>query len=96
MFLHYSLLSFDGDMEDLFDPLGLQGFKRKPIGSGSCSALIKLLPGNQDLYVAHDTWTSYQDMIRTLKRYEFNFHVTSSAAGIVCLSNSLVSKSTVF
>ena len=44
------------------------------LGSGSCSALVKLLPGNQDLYVSHDTWNSYQSMLRVLKKYSLGFH----------------------
>lgn len=76
--LFYSVLSLSGDMEDIPAALGFQKFKREPIGSGSCSALIKLLPGNQDLYVAQDTWTSYQDMIRVLKKYDFGYHTTST------------------
>ena len=69
-------------MEDLPDALGIPKFKKKTVGSGSCSALIKLLPGNQDLYVAQDTWTSYQDMLRVLKKYDFAYHVVPDGQGI--------------
>ena len=44
----------------------------------SCSALVKILPNNEDLYVAHDTWNSYQSMLRMLKKYDFGFHWTIS------------------
>ena len=44
------------------------------LGSGSCSALIKVLPGNKDIYIAHDTWNSYQSMLRVLKKYTFAYH----------------------
>ena len=47
-------------------------------GSGSCSALIKLLPNNADLYVAHDTWSEFQSMLRIIKKYEFPFHITEN------------------
>lgn len=43
------------------------------LGSGSCSALIKLLPGHSDLLVAHNTWNSYQNMLRVIKKYWFQF-----------------------
>ena len=80
-YAYYSVLSLSGDMEDIPDALGVPRFRQKPIGSGSCSALIKLLPGYQDLYVAQDTWTSYQDMLRILKRYDFGFHMSPSGKG---------------
>ena len=56
---------------------GVQRTNDRILGSGSCSALIKILPGNQDLYVAHDTWNSYQSMLRMLKKYDFAYHWTS-------------------
>ena len=68
-----------GDLEDLeqvFD-INDEFNKTRILGSGSCSALIKILPGNQDLYVAHDTWNSYQSMLRMLKKYDFAYHWTS-------------------
>ena len=69
-------------MEDIPDALGIPEFRKKTVGSGSCSALIKLLPGNKDLYVAQDTWSSYQDMVRILKKYDFGFHTTPTGTGI--------------
>lgn len=45
------------------------------LGSGSCSALIKLLPGSEDLYVSHDTWSSYETMLRMQKKYVLNYHM---------------------
>jgi hypothetical protein len=51
------------------------------LGSGSCSALVKLLPGNTDLYIAHDTWNSYQSMIRILKKYTLPYHWDDKSRG---------------
>ena len=57
--LGFLLLQISGDLEDL--ELALNKTKTKhAMGSGSCSALIKLLPGHSDLLVAHNTWHSYQ------------------------------------
>ena len=67
-----------GDLEDLeqvFD-INDEFNKTRIFGSGSCSALIKILPNNEDLYVAHDTWNSYQSMLRMLKKYDFAYHWT--------------------
>jgi len=57
-------------MEDLQTALG--GGDQKVLGAGSCSALIKLLPGYQDLYSAHDTWSDYETMLRIMKKYMLN------------------------
>jgi len=59
-----------GDLEDLepvFQPGGEPGKMR---GVGHCSALVRLLPNNTDLYVSHDTWNTYQSMLRILKKYK--------------------------
>lgn len=49
---------------------------RKVFGSGSCSALVKVLPGMKDLYFSQDTWSSYNTMLRILKKYSLKFHLT--------------------
>jgi len=46
------------------------------VGSGSCSALVKLLGLNRDLYVAQDTWSGFETMLRTLKKYNLGYHLT--------------------
>ncbi|OWF46224.1 putative phospholipase B-like 2 [Mizuhopecten yessoensis] len=66
-------MQISGDLEDL------EGALHKPtkshvLGSGSCSALVKLLPGAKDLFVSHDTWSSYMSMLRVLKKYDLPFH----------------------
>jgi len=62
------------DLGDLESVLKKEG-KRSVVGSGKCSALVKLLDGNRDLYVAHDTWAGYNTMLRILKKYSFGFHL---------------------
>ncbi|XP_013790770.1 putative phospholipase B-like 2 [Limulus polyphemus] len=64
-----------GDLEDLEVVLKKTRPRRK-LGEGSCSALIKLLDGNKDIYVAHDTWTAYNTMLRVLKKYNLQIHVS--------------------
>lgn len=70
-----SMLQISGDLEDLESALHKEDI-RHVIGTGSCSALIKLLPGNHDLFVSQDTWNYYGNMLRILKKYAFGFHVT--------------------
>lgn len=70
----FYLFQVGGDLEDLEEALG-KPEKSRVFGSGSCSAMIKMFPGNKDLYVSHDTWSTYQSMLRILKRYEFAYTV---------------------
>lgn len=65
-------------MEDLESALG-KSKKERLLGDGHCSALIKLLPGNTDLFVSHDTWNGYQGMLRIIKKYDFAFHLTETS-----------------
>ena len=59
-------LNLAGDLEDLEVALTTPERRPKllkaqwggrPIGSGHCSALIKVLPGGEDLYTSQVTWS---------------------------------------
>ncbi|XP_078481203.1 putative phospholipase B-like 2 [Ciona intestinalis] len=70
-------LNLLGDMETL-QPI-MKGTPIKVVTSpddvtpGSCSALVKLLPNNTDVFMGHATWTNYRSMLRMMKRYNLNF-----------------------
>ena len=81
------MFQINGDLEDLETALKQQPHNHV-LGSGSCSALIKLLPANADLYVAQDTWSTYQSMLRIIKRYDFSYHMLSGL--LFSLSNDLL------
>ncbi|XP_049661502.1 putative phospholipase B-like 2 [Accipiter gentilis] len=72
----FLLLQLGGDLEDLESALN-RSSPRRVLGSGSCSALLKLLPDHRDLLVAHDTWTSYQSMLRIIKKYTLPFRASA-------------------
>ncbi|KAK6744760.1 hypothetical protein RB195_011465 [Necator americanus] len=58
---------------DLFD---LEKYLNKTSDStdgGRCSALVKIAPGNKDLFFSHVTMSSFSWMIRLLKLYKFGF-----------------------
>lgn len=78
-----SLMQTDCDLEDLEHALGKKEV-RHVFGSGSCSALIKVLPGNKDLYISQVTWTSYAQLLRVFKLYDIPLTVRGSA-GECCL-----------
>ena len=65
------------ELEALSAALGKKGIHHVP-GTGSCSALIKLLPGNKDLYISHVTWDSYLEMLRVFKLIDVPFSVSGN------------------
>ena len=65
----------DGDLPVLEQVLGKKDIHHV-IGSGSCSALIKLLPGNKDLFISQVTWNSYSGMLRVFKLYDIPVSVS--------------------
>ena len=71
------LLQYAGDLDALKAALG--GEQTNDVfGSGSCSALVKLAPDNADLFFTHDTWLTYQHMLRIYKRYDLPFKLAPS------------------
>lgn len=68
------------DLEYVFDRINITNADE----DGYCSALIKLLPEKKELFVAHNSWISYNYMLRMLKKYDFHYHETNSlSSGIV-------------
>jgi len=67
-------INLSGDMEDLANVFGVDNpladiFFRK----GHCSALLRLLPHNSDVYIAQATWSSLNSMLRVYKMYDFPY-----------------------
>ncbi|XP_027779052.2 putative phospholipase B-like 2 [Marmota flaviventris] len=87
--LGFLLLQISGDLEDL-EPALNKTRTRAVLGSGSCSALIKLLPGQRDLLVAHNTWNSYQHMLRIIKKYTFQFREGPQEDALLVPGNQMV------
>ncbi|KAL7642454.1 UNVERIFIED_CONTAM: hypothetical protein RMT77_007015 [Armadillidium vulgare] len=80
------LMNMSGDLEDLDNVLNPEKQNltfdewlnnKDSFSDGHCSALIKVLPNNEDLYVSHVTWNSFQSMLRVQKKYIFPFGFTS-------------------
>ncbi|XP_075070052.1 putative phospholipase B-like 2 [Mixophyes fleayi] len=78
----FLLFQLGGDLEDLEAALN-KSDDRLLLGSGSCSALIKLLPGNKDLLVSHVTWNTYQSMLRIIKKYTLPFRTSPNGGPVV-------------
>lgn len=47
--------------------------KTSDLDDGHCSAIIKILDDGSDLFVAHNSWTTYSWMLRVLKKYHFQY-----------------------
>ncbi|XP_053324923.1 putative phospholipase B-like 2 [Spea bombifrons] len=78
----FLLFQLGGDLEDLEGAFNKTDVL-KDLGSGSCSALIKLLPGNKDLLVSHDTWNTYQSMLRIIKKYTLPYRTSPNGGPTV-------------
>lgn len=84
------MLQIQGDLEDLEAALGATtadlGSRARPkvVGSGSCSALVKVLPGYKELFVAHDTWEDFNTMLRVFKRYDLRYDVGGGVQSKSC------------
>ncbi|KAL1776026.1 phospholipase B-like 1 [Sigmodon hispidus] len=65
-----------GDLLDLIPSLSptkdsnMKVFKRWNMGH--CSALIKVLPGFENIFFAHSSWYTYAAMLRIYKHWDFN------------------------
>ncbi|XP_038623883.1 phospholipase B-like 1 [Tachyglossus aculeatus] len=54
---------------------------------GHCSALIKVLPGYENVYLAHSSWFSYAAMLRIYKHWDFNIRDTQTRSARLSFSS---------
>ncbi|KAL5516233.1 hypothetical protein EMCRGX_G001516 [Ephydatia muelleri] len=59
----------------------------KLLDSGHCSALIKALPGYEDVFMAHSTWFEYVSMNRIYKHYAFRLADQNAATKVMSFSS---------
>ncbi|VVC38023.1 Phospholipase B-like [Cinara cedri] len=72
------------ELDDISQALNPSEVDRiKVLGSGSCSALVKLLPGNKDLLVSHVTWDGYETMLRIQKRYSLRYKKSHTSKKLI-------------
>jgi len=64
-----NLITEFGELEQVLKRERLTKLKN----DGMCSAIIKVLPDGSDLYVSHNSWTTYQWMLRIVKKYNLNY-----------------------
>lgn len=73
-------MQINGDLDALDSALSSKGEPEPPkvIGAGKCSALVKLLPGNAELFASQDTWNDYHSMLRIYKLYDLKFNTSAN------------------
>ncbi|KAM3859749.1 phospholipase B-like 1 [Diretmus argenteus] len=92
-FLAVQFLNGVGDLLDLIPALmprsnsstGAGAF-RMP-GMGHCTALIKVLPGFENLLFAHSSWYTYAATMRIYKHWDFRLSDTHTATGNMSFSS---------
>lgn len=92
----YRYLQYSEDIGDLQEVFSADLSERMPlshrhiIGSGHCSALIKVLPNNNDLYTSHDTWSDYHGMLRIYKLYDLPYNKSLLSGMIPVIKTNLL------
>lgn len=71
------------DLGDLSIALYPSDISNLVLGSGSCSALIKLMTDNKDILVSHVTWSGYETMLRIQKRYSLRFRKSKTSNKLI-------------
>lgn len=81
-FYEFSLLNAYTDMEDIistnsvsfpykFDEMSIDDIRLYTLSRSHCSALVKLAEDFSDIWFGHNTWFTYQSMLRIFKEYRF-------------------------
>lgn len=80
-----------GDLLDLIPALAPQAARQlrdfKLPGMGHCSALIKMLPGFENLLFAHSSWYTYAATMRIYKHWDFRIAEPHTATGKLSFSS---------
>ncbi|XP_069845765.1 phospholipase B-like 1 isoform X2 [Dipodomys merriami] len=80
---HIQFLNAVGDLLDLIpslSPSRISGMNRKRWDMGHCSALIKVLPGFENIFFAHSSWYTYAAMLRIYKHWDFNLRDSDTSS----------------
>ncbi|XP_065301953.1 putative phospholipase B-like 2 [Dermacentor albipictus] len=75
------LFSLIGDFIDLEAALGRTPDINSLNVVPACTALVKVVGENEELYVAHNAWFLYKSMLRIQKKYTFPWHYAPGATG---------------
>ena len=59
----------------------------RALRNGHCSALIRVLPGTENVFMGHNTWLSYELTNRIFKHYDFNTRDPATSANAMSFSS---------
>lgn len=87
----FTMLNAMGDLFDIipavsknkrpsFDKMSLEQLRQYSNKNGHCSALIRITPGLEEVFVGHTSWFTYSAMLRIMKSYEFSLRNEASRA----------------
>ncbi|XP_007942662.2 phospholipase B-like 1 [Orycteropus afer afer] len=80
-----------GDLLDLIPSFSLSKNNSlkflKRVEMGHCSALIKVLPGFENIFFAHSSWFTYAAMLRIYKHWDFNIKDKDSKSNRLSFSS---------
>lgn len=62
-------------------------WRKRVVGQGRCSAVVRLTEGNGDLIVGHTTWADYSTMTRVFKYYSIPLPNSESMLTTVAMSS---------
>ncbi|XP_030834697.1 phospholipase B-like 1 [Strongylocentrotus purpuratus] len=97
-FLAMQVLNSCGDLLDLksavmpslipdWDKLTKKEFLKFIRTSGHCSALVKVLPAFEDVFMSHSSWFTYSATLRIYKHYHFKLDFEGNAAEVTSFSS---------
>lgn len=93
-YLDQLYLQLNSEVGDIVQHLGLRDGTLKvkeeielPERYSHCSVLVRLSDDGQTLYSAHDTWNTYNAMLRVFKYYNFNFNHPSTSSATIYFSS---------
>lgn len=69
------------------DPAAEEEWRRRLVGEGHCSALVRVTEGNNDLLAGHTTWADYSTMTRIFKYYTIPLPGASTMATTLAMSS---------
>ncbi|XP_067680235.1 putative phospholipase B-like 2 isoform X1 [Haliotis asinina] len=82
------MFQISDDVGDLEVALHKPGVSVDQPRRGHCSAIVKINPEYKDVFVAHNTWTSYKNMVRMLKRYTLQYSLTNTKKGMLPMGSA--------
>jgi hypothetical protein len=81
------VMTLGDDIDTLYDKFGAGGLRASEVadmgGRDHCSALVRLLPDNSEVFVSQVTWASFTSMLRIFKHYSFPLTLTDNSNALV-------------